>query len=87
MASPINKKFQLAYVPKIWATVVYFILLLGNGLLFLDRHKEAWRSEFLLEKFPDYHTHISNFSITMIIILVVGYIEVLVAQRLKGPIL
>src|SRR5690606_5569071 len=51
---------------------------------FLGRHKEAWRSEFLLEKFPDYHTHISNFFITMIIILAVGYIEVLVAQRLKG---
>lgn len=74
---------QLKYVPKIWSTVLYFVIVAIGMLLFAARSLESLRFDFLLQIFPNYHQHISNFSITMLLVLVSGYTTTLENKSLK----
>lgn len=78
--SPIN---ALPFLPKIWASLLYFLILAVAFLLFLGRKNELFRLEFLLEIYPAYTTHISNFSIACMLVLVGGYFNVLRTGKLK----
>lgn len=74
---------QLKYAPKIWSTVLYFIIVAIGMILFAARSLESLRFDFLLQLFPNYHQHISNFSITLLLVLVSGYTTTLKINRLK----
>ncbi|TCV08483.1 hypothetical protein EDC17_104421 [Sphingobacterium alimentarium] len=74
---------QLKYAPKIWSTVLYFIIVAIGMILFAARSLESLRFDFLLQLFPNYHQHISNFSITLLLVLVSGYTTTLENKSLK----
>ena len=46
-------------------------------VLFFTRKKESLRFDFIYSRLPDFHTHVSNFSISYIIISGVGFLWLL----------
>lgn len=72
-----------AYVPKIWATIVYFLFFIFAVVLFMGR-KAKWQMEFITNSFPEFYSHISNFSISFMLILVAGYVGVLQLGKLTS---
>jgi len=82
MKKSFNKK-NLKYLPKLWTTLVFFILLAMVFLLFYGRKVEALRFNFITQQFPEYHLHISNFAITYILYAGVGYMWLLAGVQLK----
>jgi len=77
MKITLNNLNQLKYIPKIWSTILYFIFVAVVLLLFAGRKIEELRFESLYYLFPDYYQHISNFSISAMLVLVAGYTNVL----------
>jgi|SRR5690606_20647099 len=75
---------NLPYVPKIWATLVYFLLLVIVFILFLGRTIEGLQIPILMESFPGFYSHISNFSISCMICLVAGYMGILTSKKLTS---
>jgi len=80
------KKVQLPYIPKIWASILYLGLFVVVFLLFWGRKSEAVQWYFLLEICPDFYSHISNFAISFMLMLVGGYMGVLRTGRLKSSV-
>ncbi|MGC4232003.1 MAG: hypothetical protein QM594_03245, partial [Niabella sp.] len=84
-----KKQFSLAafpYIPKLWATSVYFILLIVVFLLFMGRTNETLRFQPLLHLFPDFYSHVSNFSISFMVCLVSGYMGIMGTRKMKPTI-
>ncbi|HLV23822.1 MAG TPA: hypothetical protein VKY36_03470 [Moheibacter sp.] len=75
---------NLPYVPKIWATLVYFLLFIIVFVLFLGRTVEGLQIPILMEKFPGFYSHISNFSISFMVCLVAGYMGILASKKLTS---
>ncbi len=71
------------YVPKIWSTLVFFLLLAGVYFLFMGRKKEGLRIQFLLDIFPDFYSHVSNFAISFLICLVAGYMGIMQTRKMS----
>ena len=63
----------LKYIPKIWSTLCYLVFIIFAMVLFFSRKIEAFRFEFLLNIFPEFQLHISNFSISLLIVITSGY--------------
>lgn len=74
---------KIKYVPKALTTLTYFLVLGLNLFLVMGRKKAAIRLEFLNNIFPEFYTHVSNFSISMLLLIVVGYIWVLLGVGTK----
>jgi hypothetical protein len=53
-------------------------------VLFMARSIESLRFDFLTDLFPDYQTHISNFSISLFLVLIVGFMGGVQAKSIKG---
>lgn len=78
-----NTMKSLKYVPKIWTAFCYPIMLIMSLLLFLGRNFENVRIGIVLEVFPDFYNHISNFSLCFIIYATIGYVGVMLGMTLK----
>lgn len=74
------------FVPKIWAALLYFILFIIDFTLFGGRSMESLRFSFILQLEPDFYSHVSNFSISLMLCLVVGYINIMTTNKLKTTI-
>lgn len=65
---------SLKYTPKVWTALSYPFLLLLSLILFFGRNDESLRISWILKLFPDFYSHISNFSILFFIYISIGYI-------------
>lgn len=74
---------SLKYVPKIWTALSYPLLLLISLILFFGRNFENIRIRSILDVMPDFYNHISNFSISFIIYITIGYVGVMLGLTLK----
>ena len=74
---------NLKYRPKLLTSLVYLLLILVAFLLFSARKTEELRFDFLQYFFPDFHLHISNFSLAFLLVSGVGYFWVLMGIPLK----
>lgn len=79
-----NPLKTLKFIPKLWSTLVYFIFLVFGMVLFMARSIESLRFDFLMHLFPDYHNHISNFSISLFLVVIVGIMGGIQARSIKG---
>lgn len=77
----------LKYTPKVWTALSYPFLLLLSLILFFGRNYESLRISWILDLFPDFYSHISNFSILFFIYITIGYIGLWFNQTLKWIIL
>jgi len=74
---------NLKYVPKLSTALAYILLLALALVLFFGRNYEALRFECILKILPDFYGHVSNFSLTLIIYTVIGYVGLLVGLTNK----
>ena len=74
---------KIKYTPTAGTTLSYFIVLGINILLILARKKPGLQWTFLNDTFPEFYTHVSNFSISMLLLVVIGYIWILLGVNLK----
>jgi len=79
-----NPLINLKYIPKLWSTLVYFVFIGFGMIFFLSRNIEELRFDIVLRLFPDYQNHISNFSISLLLVLIVGYIGGIQIKSIKG---
>lgn len=79
-----NPITNMKYIPKIWSTLLYFAFLLFAMLIFLSKKEESLRFDLLLNAFPNYTDHISNFSISLILVLVAGFLSGIQNKSIKG---
>lgn len=80
-------KHQLKYAPKIWLAIIYFILIIGSFILFMGRSKDYLRIDFLMAAFPEFYSHLSNFSISFMLYICVGYFWLLQGLKMKNILL
>lgn len=71
------------YIPKPLASLIHLLLILLAFLLFSARKNESLRFEFLQGSFPDFHLHISNFSLAFILVAGIGYFWLLMGISFK----
>lgn len=74
---------KMKYAPKVSTTLIYLLVLALNIFLILGRKTAGFRLEFLNNIFPDFYSHVSNFSISMLLLVVVGYIWILLGVGTK----
>lgn len=63
----------LRFYPLPLTSLVFFLLLGFNGLLFYGRKSKAVQIEMAVDLFPEFYTHISNFCISFLLLGGVGY--------------
>lgn len=74
---------KMKYSPKVITTLIYLLVLGLNIFLILGRKKASIRPDYLNDIFPEFYSHVSNFSISMLLIVVVGYIWILLGVGIK----
>lgn len=74
-------------IPKLWLAIVFFILLTGSFILFMGRKKDYLKSDFLMNTFPDFYSHLSNFSISFILYTGVGYFWLMQGVKIRALLL
>lgn len=78
---------QLKYVPKLWLAILYFLLIISSLILFMGRSKDYLRIDFLTVIFPGFYSHLSNFSISFMLYLGVGYFWLMQGLKIKNILL
>lgn len=78
-----NLTSGIPYIPKIWAALGFFIIFLLSLALFWGRKSEWIRYDALSALFTDFYSHISNFSISLDLCLIFGYLSVLKTGKLR----
>jgi len=79
---PPSRMPPLKYVPKLWAALLFLLLLAGAFCLFLGRKEGAFRLRLTNPAFADYYQHISNFSITFLLYSSICYMWLLAGVRM-----
>jgi len=79
-----NPFLGLKYTPTILGISGYFLLLSLAFFLFLGRKSESLRIGRLLDFDPEFYSHTTNFSISLIICLIFGFIEILFWGKIKN---
>lgn len=65
-----KKAMTLQYIPKIWATIVYLIMTMITLTIYLSKNLEL---DFFKWIPTNFYLHVSNFSISLLFCLGVGY--------------
>ncbi|TDS15946.1 hypothetical protein [Sphingobacterium paludis] len=67
----------IKYAPKLPAAIAYLLLLVIVMLLFFGRKTASLRPQFILDLWPDFYLHVSNLSISYLMLSGVGFIWIL----------
>ena len=78
---------RLKYTPKIWTSLLFFLLLIGVFCLFQGRKEGPFRVHFNSPTLAGYYQHISNFSITYLLYATIGYLWLMLGVEIKHIIL
>lgn len=68
---------KLHYLPRLSIAILNLLFLFLASFLFFGRMNPSFRLPFLVHLFPEYYTHISNFSISFILLSNVGLVWLL----------
>lgn len=71
----------IKYVPKLSAAIIHLLLFLLVTFLFLGRKITSLRPDFILGAWPDFYLHVSNFSISYILVSGIGFAWILLGVR------
>ena len=69
--------------PTLRASIGFLVLLAAVFLLFLGRSMEALRPASILDVVPDFYTHVSNFSISCLLCMAIGYQWLMMGATIK----
>lgn len=68
------KSLPFQYRPTVAASLVFLLLLGGCMFLFLGRNDAGLRIMSVNSVLPEYHTHLSNFVISYVLVAAIGYL-------------
>lgn len=74
-----KNRIQFKYLPKMWASLLYIILIFGALYMYLSKY---WGSTLLTSIYPDIYLHVSNFAISLIFGLI-GYFWILTGVKFR----
>ncbi len=74
---------NIKYVPRFIIVLSFFILLICVMSLFLGRTKVFLRIDTLQHEFPNFYQHISNFSISYLLLSGIGFMWLLLGISFK----
>ncbi len=74
---------RIPFLPKIVAAILHLLLILAVLFLFLGRNVEALQQPFLMESMPGFYSHVSNFTISYLLLANFGYVGLLAGARLR----
>lgn len=72
---------NIKYLPKVFTSISFLLLLCAFFLLFMGRKTTALRPEYLTGYFPDFYLHVSNLCISYLIYSSVGYFWLLMGVK------
>lgn len=78
-----SNPMKLQYRPTGFAVTLFYLLLLVNIFLFGARTRTGWKLDFILHMLPDFYSHISNFSISCMLVSAISLIWLLQGAKLK----
>lgn len=73
----------MKYLPKHFASLLFFLLLGVVFILFSGRKSDSFRSEFLIHQIPTFYQHISNFTISYLLYAGIGYFWLLMGVKFR----
>ncbi len=73
----------MRFQPCLWATVLHLLLFAAVFALFMGRKPGMFRSETILEHLPGFYSHISNFSISWLLLAGVGFAWLMMGIRMN----
>jgi len=73
----------LKYLPKVWFALSYLVIVIIGMVLFFGRNFDEIRVAYILHFLPNFYSHVSNFSISLILLATIGYIGLLMGFSLK----
>ncbi len=74
---------SLKYIPKIGTSIGYFLLLIISMLLFFGKKFPSLEIKPLLNILPDFYNHISNFTLSFLIYITIGYVGLMAGMKTK----
>lgn len=74
---------SLKYLPKIGTSIGYFLLLIASIFLFFGKKFPSLEIKPLLNILPDFYNHISNFTLSFLIYITVGYVGLMAGMKSK----
>lgn len=74
---------KLKYVPKLGSSLFFFLLFGVVFLLFWGRKSETVQSEYFLQLLPSFYQHISNFSLSYLLYVGIGYFRLMMGVKFK----
>lgn len=73
----------MRFVPRVWAALAHLLLLAVVFALFLGRKPGAFRSQRILDIVPGFYSHISNFSLSYLLLAGVGFLWLLMGVSVR----
>lgn len=67
-------KKSIKYPPKLWEALLFLFLIVLSYVLFAGRKEGIFRFEFFEWMMPSFYSHISNFSLSFILMMTMGFI-------------
>ncbi len=77
------KDFSLKYRPSLATTLAFLLLLGGCMFLFQGRKYPGLRITSIDAMLPEYYTHISNFVISYVLLVGIGYLWLMMGVRFR----
>ena len=72
------------YIPKLWMTLAYLALLAVVFALFMGRTVAFLRLDSLVNVAPEFYSHVSNFSISCMLLSIIGYMWLLMGVTIRS---
>lgn len=73
----------LKYIPKIWTALTFLVLIVISSLLIFGRKFQNLRPEPILNLLPDFYSHVSNLSISLVVFITLGYFGLMNDIKIK----
>lgn len=74
---------SMQFVPRAWAAIAHLLLLAGMFLLFMGRKPGAFRSQRMLDVLPGFYSHVSNLSLSYLLLAGVGFIWLMMGVSMR----
>ncbi len=78
-----NGQAVIRFLPFVWATLMHLLLLAGVLALFMGRKPGVFRSADILELVPGFYSHVSNFSISYVLLAGIGYLWLMMGVSVR----
>lgn len=78
---------SLKFIPKLWAALSFVLMTVVAVTLFWGRSLYSLRVSIIVSFIPDFYEHISNFSLSLLILTAAGYIGLLFGMLIRQIVL